>query len=89
MRTTVDLDEPLLARAKLRAAGRGQTLSELVQEAVSSYLAVSPRREPEKPFELITCGEAGGRAPTAAEMASDLESDDERVAAPRRRGGRP
>jgi hypothetical protein len=80
----VDLDKPLLERAKKRAARRGQTLSQLVREAVASYLAAQHVGE-EEPFELITCGEPGGYAPTIAEMAAALEEDDARSAPPRPR----
>ena len=83
MRTTVDLDKPLLERAKRKAASRGETLSGLVREAVSQYLAGEPK-EPEEPFEVITCGEPGGYAPMPAEMEAALEEDDARLA--RRKG---
>lgn len=83
MRTTIDLDRPLLDRAKCQAARRGQTLSQLVSESVSSYLASQPADE-EEPFELITCGEPGGYAPTPREMAAALEEEDARLAAPRK-----
>ncbi|MEO6028159.1 MAG: CopG family transcriptional regulator [Candidatus Binatia bacterium] len=83
MRTTVDLDGPLLARAKRRALSRGQTLSQLVREAVSTYLVQQPGGD-EEPFELVTCGEPGGYAPTPAEMAAALEEDDARIR-PRKR----
>ncbi|MCC6847544.1 MAG: ribbon-helix-helix protein, CopG family [Deltaproteobacteria bacterium] len=75
MRTTVDLDAPLLERAKRRAARRGQTLSQLVRDAVSTYLARQPAGG-EEPFELVTCGDPGGYAPTPAEMAAALDEDD-------------
>lgn len=77
MRTTIDLDAPLLARAKRRAARQRQTLSQLVREAVSAYLAQRPVGDDE-PFELVTCGEPGGYAPTPTEMAAALEEDDHR-----------
>ncbi len=77
MRTTVDLDAPLLERAKRRAARQGQTLSQLVREAVSTYLTQQPRGDVE-PFELVTCGEPGGYAPTPGEIAAALEEDDAR-----------
>lgn len=78
MRTTVDLDASLLERAKRRAVRQGQTLSQLVREAVSTYLTERARADDE-PFELVTCGEPGGYSPTPAEMAAALEEDDRRV----------
>jgi hypothetical protein len=77
VRTTIDLDAPLLERAKRRAARQGQTLSQLVREAVSAYLTQRAHGDDE-PFELLTCGEPGGRAPSPAEMAAALEEDDVR-----------
>lgn len=84
VRTTIDLDTPLLERAKRRASKQGQTLSQLVRVAVTSYLAGRPTEE-EEPFELITCGEAGGYAPTPRELAAAGEEDDARGAPPRQR----
>lgn len=78
MRTTIDLDAPLLERAKRRATRQGQTLSQLVREAVSTYLTQRAHSE-EEPFEILTCGEPGGYAPTPAEMAAALEDDDART----------
>lgn len=82
MRTTIDLDRPLLERAKRRAQRQGQTLSQLVREAVGAYLSGTAAAD-DDPFELLVCGEAGGRAPTPAEMVAALEADDARRA-PRR-----
>jgi len=76
MRTTVNLETPLLTRARRRAAQRGQTLSELVREAVSTYLADRAVPTDEEPFDLLTCGNVGGDAPSPAEMAEqeDIET---------------
>jgi hypothetical protein len=79
MRTTIDMEKPLLERAKRRAARRGQTLSQLVRDAVGTYLAVAATDD-EEPFEVVTCGEPGAWAPTPAEMAAALEEDDRRLA---------
>jgi hypothetical protein len=88
VRTTVDLDAPLLARARRQAAKNGQTLSVLVREAVSTYLAQITTTEDE-PFELVTCGEPGGYAPSPAEIASELEREDSALATGRKPRGRP
>jgi hypothetical protein len=85
VRTTVDLDAALLERAKRRAARRGQTLSQLVRDAVSTYLVEHPGGE-EDPFEVITCGDPTGYSPTPAEMATAVEEDDARMAPPRKPG---
>ena len=54
MRTTVRLDEQLMADAKRLAAARGQTLTALIEDALRE--AVSRRRRPEKraPLRLPT-----------------------------------
>lgn len=43
MRTTLDLDDELLAAARRRAAERGSTLTAVVEEALSALLASRPR----------------------------------------------
>lgn len=84
MRTTIDFDPPLLERAKRRAAKRGQTLSHLVRDAVSTYLAETSAMS-EEPFEIVTCGEVGGYCPTPREMAAADDVDDARWASGRSR----
>ncbi len=75
MRTTIDLEEALLRRARERATASGTTLSRLVQEALRAYLR--PRaRAASAPFELITCGTPGGRCPTPAEMQEAVHDED-------------
>jgi hypothetical protein len=60
MRTTITLDERLMAQLKRRAAEQGTSVSKLVEQAVR--LLVRPPRAPaESPtFDLVTFG-AGGR----------------------------
>jgi len=75
VRTTVDLDEPLLRRLRRRALQQRRTLSELVREAVTSYLsATAPGEEP--PFELLEEGRSGGYAPSPQEMAAENDRED-------------
>jgi hypothetical protein len=60
MRTTITLDERLLAQLKRRAAEQGTSVSKLVEQAVR-LLVRTPRTPAESPtFELVTFG-AGGR----------------------------
>jgi hypothetical protein len=60
MRTTITLDERLLAQLKRRAAEQGTSVSKLVEQAVR-LLVRTPRMPAESPtFELVTFG-AGGR----------------------------
>jgi hypothetical protein len=60
MRTTISLDERLLAQLKRRAAEQGTSVSKLVEQAVRLFVR-TPRGAAQSPtFELITFG-AGGR----------------------------
>jgi Bacterial antitoxin of type II TA system, VapB len=86
MRTTVDLDEILLRRAKERAAASSQSLSDVVQDALRAYLTQRGRRM-DPPFELITAGTPDAPFPTPSEVAEELEAED--VAALRIRGAFP
>lgn len=45
MRTTLSIDESLLQRAKKRAAERGQTLGQYVEDAVRRDLVAPPRAQ--------------------------------------------
>jgi hypothetical protein len=60
MRTTITLDERLMAQLKRRAAEQGTSVSKLVEQAVR-LLVRTPRAAAESPtFDLVTFG-AGGR----------------------------
>lgn len=48
MRTTLDLPEPLLKRAKIEAVQRGTTLRELVGAALERELTAPERAKPAK-----------------------------------------
>jgi hypothetical protein len=50
MRTTVDIDDNLLAAARKRAAERGMTLTAVIENALAAALA--PRPAGERRFEL-------------------------------------
>jgi hypothetical protein len=45
MRTTVDLDDDLLAAARRQAAARGSTLTAFIEEALAAALATRPAKE--------------------------------------------
>ena len=45
MRTTVDLDDDLLAAARRRAAERGMTLTAVIEEALAAVLATRPAKD--------------------------------------------
>jgi hypothetical protein len=52
MKTTIDIADPLLGRAKRLAAARGVTLKAVVEEALRDALDVE--RPPRRPFRLRT-----------------------------------
>jgi hypothetical protein len=54
----VTIDDQLLKRVKQAAAGRGITLSALVQEALLTALASVPRERAPR-FEMVTFGGSG------------------------------
>lgn len=56
MRTTVTIEENLLARAKKRAAQRGQTLGQYVESAVRRDLLTSEDRSPAPQLPVFTRG---------------------------------
>jgi hypothetical protein len=87
VRTTVDIDDRILERAKRHAASTGQTLGAVVSKALGAYLSSRRSRE-DPPFELIVRGRPGGRFPSPEELAR--VADEEDIAALRipGRGGR-
>jgi len=79
MRTTLVLDDRLLRQARKRAVERGLTLSDLINEALRSMLAVQAPGPPPH-FRMITFGErstAAGHEPS--DFADALEDDDRAV----------
>ncbi len=60
MRTTITLDNRLLAQLKQRAAESGTSVSRLIEQAVQLFMRTPPIEDTHEPFELVTFG-AGGR----------------------------
>lgn len=58
VRTTIRLDDDLLAAAKQRAGARGITLTKLVEDALRETLARRPASQAERP-QLPTYGSGG------------------------------
>ena len=77
MRTTITLDDALLAQLKKRAAASGTTVSRLIEQAVRLFLRTSPA--PKKPirFELVTFGRGGRFARQNLDKISPLIEDDD------------
>jgi Arc/MetJ family transcription regulator len=59
MRTTISIDDELLARLKERAARTGRTMSELVEDAVREMLARGRSHGRQEPIRLRTAGGSG------------------------------
>ncbi|MEI9812321.1 MAG: DUF2191 domain-containing protein [Acidobacteriota bacterium] len=62
-RTTVRLDEALLAQAKREAAKRGSTLTDLIDEGLRLVLASSKPGQENRTIKLPVCRAGGGLLP--------------------------
>ena len=78
MRTTITLDDRLLAQLKRRAAESGTSVSALVEQAVRLFVRTPRSPAPQESFELVTFG-AGGRfsRQNIDKTAALLEADDQ------------
>lgn len=81
MRTTIDLPDEILKRAKIAAVRRGVTLRELIGSAVARELAV-PVRAADRPrrvqFPLFPSRQPGSLHLTNADLARVEAEEDER-----------
>lgn len=59
MRTTIDIPESLLREAKERAARRGSTLGQVVEDALRASFSSVDASAVEGPVQLPTYGEGG------------------------------
>lgn len=60
MRTTINLDDGLLAAVKKKAAERSSTVSRLIEDSLRLTVLRHPEgEEGEEPFDLVTFGEGG------------------------------
>ena len=57
MRVTISIADPILAQAKVLAHDRGQSLGQVVEQALRRELMAAPA--PAKPIELPTAGSGG------------------------------
>ena len=69
MRTTITIDDALLAEAKRRAAERGQTLGELVEDHLREGLARAAT--PTRPLEEIPVFHGRGGVKPGVEVTSN------------------
>ena len=85
MRTTITLDEQLLAQLKRRAAESGTSVSRLIEQAVRLFVRARALTADEEPFELITFGGGGRFSRHNIDKASALlEAEDRERYGPRR-----
>lgn len=77
MRTTISLDDQILAKLKKRAAESGTSVSRLIEQAVRLLMKAPPPTTRQDRFELVTFG-AGGRFSrhNIDKTSSLLEADD-------------
>jgi hypothetical protein len=59
MRTTISLDERLIAQLKRRAAEQGTSVSKLVEQAVRLFVRAPRTSTAPQAFELVTFGRGG------------------------------
>jgi Ribbon-helix-helix protein, copG family len=76
MRTTITLDDGLLAQLKKRAAASGTTVSRLVEQAVRLFIRTPPAPKKGNRFELVTFGRGGRFSRQNIDKASRLIEDD-------------
>ena len=53
MRTTLDLDDALIAKARSRAQARGLTLTAVIEEALARELLAAPEAGPEFRLQFV------------------------------------
>jgi len=61
MRTTVRLDDALVKEAKVHAAEKGISFTQLLDESLRARLSARPPRMRVEPFRLTTYGKGGVR----------------------------
>ena len=77
MRTTITLDDNLLAKLKKRASGSGTSVSRLIEQAIHLVMQAPPRAGRRGAFELVTFGRGGRFSKRNIDKTSALlESDD-------------
>ena len=77
MRTTIRLNEELARRAKDFAHDSGRSFTDLVAEALSSYIARPKAPLPRKPIVLPTSGNPHGKKITDKQYRAIIEKTDE------------
>jgi predicted transcriptional regulator len=73
MPTTIEISDELARVAGKLAAGRGESLSCLMERALRRYLETAAAED--EPFILLEAGTPGGRYPTPAEVQQLLNEE--------------
>jgi hypothetical protein len=58
MKTTLNIDDTVMAKLKREAAKRGQTMGEIVETALRTFLQAKPSNDPLPPLPRGNLGEA-------------------------------
>ena len=77
MRTTITLDDRVLAQLKKRAAESGTSVSRLIEQAVRLLIRTPRSSKRQERFELVTFGRGGRFSQHNIDKASRLVEDDD------------
>lgn len=77
MKTTLEIPDPLFRKAKAAAAARGQTLKQLVNEALRDKLAKPEARNP--PAWMKLCGALKAHSAELRRIDKAIEDEFERI----------
>ena len=75
MRTTLEIEDEVFRRAKVRAAEAGRTLGELVTAALRNSLDESPHRSEATPFVMPVFGHPSHRLDRSPSSLAELRDD--------------
>jgi hypothetical protein len=77
VRTTINLPDSLLERAKREAESQGLTLGDLIARCLRESLLRRPAQAESAPFRLVTFGKGGLQAGLSFARLKDLVEDEE------------
>lgn len=77
MRTTITLDDRLLAQLKKKAAESGTSVSRLIAQAVRLFIRAPTASKRQERFELVTFGRGGRFSRQNIDKTSRLIEDDD------------
>ena len=77
MRTTITLDDRLLAQLKKKAAESGTSVSRVIEQAVRLFIRAPRASKQQEPFELVTFGRGGRFSRQNIDKTSRLIEDDD------------